>query len=152
MHNTKHTNPRITIICPVWNVEKYIEQMIKSVQEQTYDAWELLVMDGKSSDNTVAIVERFAKEDSRIRLYSEEDECSWHAVDKGFDLSRGDFICVVCGQDGLLDTNWFFSAMDLFEKDTSLSLVWGLLVELIFFSMLVVNLKFQCFRRGTHLI
>lgn len=122
--------PKISILCPILNVEKYIGVMIESILKQSFRDWELILMDGQSKDGTVAIIMDYAKKDSRIRAYSEPDECSWHALDKMFDLARGEFITVVCGQDGLLDPNWLKTAAEVFEKDRDVALVWALSREM----------------------
>ncbi len=49
-----------------------------------------------------------------------------HAADKGYQLARGEFITIVCGQDGFLDKEWLQKCVDVFDKDPTISLVWGL--------------------------
>jgi glycosyltransferase involved in cell wall biosynthesis len=120
------TAPRVSILCPILNVEPYIGQVIESAQAQTYRQWELIIMDGLSGDGTMDVVRRYAKDDSRIRPYSEKDENSWHALVKMLDLARGEFITLVCGQDGFLDPLWLERAMGILESDLEVSLVWGL--------------------------
>lgn len=58
----------ISIITPAFNAEKYIEETIKSVLRQTYENWEMLIVDDCSSDITVEIVEKYCRADSRIKL------------------------------------------------------------------------------------
>jgi len=116
----------ISIICPVRNVEPYIAVTIESVLNQAYDSWELLVMDGTSTDRTCEIVRSYAAKDSRIRLYSEPDESPWHAVDKGFNVAQGAYITIVCGQDGFLDPDWLARAARALEEDRDIALVWAL--------------------------
>lgn len=62
-------NKLISIITPTFNSSKYIEETIKSVQNQTYKNWELLITDDSSNDDTCEIVERFSQKDKRITLY-----------------------------------------------------------------------------------
>lgn len=62
-----HT-PTVSIIMPLHNAEKYIKQAIKSVIDQTYQDWELIVIDDCSTDKSVEIVESLAKDEPRIRL------------------------------------------------------------------------------------
>lgn len=59
---------KVSIITPSWNSEKYIAETIKSVQNQTYQNWEMIIVDDCSTDHTVEIVEAIAKEDPRIRI------------------------------------------------------------------------------------
>ena len=122
----KISAPHISILCPILNVRPYIAEMIESVLAQSYPHWELIIMDGKSSDGTIDVIQTYAKRDGRIRVYSEPDESSWHAVDKGLDLSRGEFIAIVCGQDGFLDREWLRKCDRVFSDDPQVSLVWGL--------------------------
>jgi len=61
--------PIVSIITPTYNSESFISITIKSVQVQTYENWEMLITDDCSFDNTVKIIESFAKEDGRIKLF-----------------------------------------------------------------------------------
>lgn len=58
----------ISIVIPTYNVEKFISVAINSVLAQTYKDWELIIVDDCSTDNTVEIVEQFAKDNERIRI------------------------------------------------------------------------------------
>lgn len=60
--------PDVSIIMPCHNGSKYIENAIKSVQNQTYTGWELLVVDDCSSDDSVKVISDFVKNDNRIKL------------------------------------------------------------------------------------
>lgn len=116
---------KISILTPIRNVEKYIKDMVDSVVRQTHQDWELLIMDGASTDSTLDVLKRF-EHDPRIRVYSEPDENAWHACDKAFDLVTGDAITIICGQDGILDERWLERVNDVLEQDSSVSLVWAL--------------------------
>lgn len=59
---------KVTVVTPSWNSEKYIEETIRSVQAQTYQNWEMIIVDDCSTDCTVEIVNRIAQEDSRIKV------------------------------------------------------------------------------------
>lgn len=64
--------PVVSIVMPAYNSEKFIEEAIKSVQQQTMDSWELIVVDDCSTDTTATIVSGLASEDSRIHLYQND--------------------------------------------------------------------------------
>jgi glycosyltransferase involved in cell wall biosynthesis len=117
--------PRISLICVVLNVAPYIEEVIRNTQAQSYPHWELVIVDGASTDGTQAIVERMMKEEPRIKFKSEPDEGPWDATDKGLDMAEGEFIMVVGGQDGFLDNDWFAKCIKVFDEDKSVSLVWA---------------------------
>ena len=59
---------KVSVITPAYNASEYIGEMIESVLNQTYDNWEMLIVDDCSSDNTVEIVKSYAEKDSRIKL------------------------------------------------------------------------------------
>ncbi|MDQ8011244.1 MAG: glycosyltransferase family 2 protein [Flavobacterium nitrogenifigens] len=62
-------NELVSIIVPTYNTEKFIRQTIESVQNQSYSNWEMILADDASTDKTVAIIEEFAKNDNRIKLF-----------------------------------------------------------------------------------
>lgn len=65
-------NPLVSVIIPCYNAEKYIEQAVHSIIKQTYKNLEIIVTDDCSTDKTFEILQRLAKEDSRIKLYKNE--------------------------------------------------------------------------------
>lgn len=63
---------KVTIVTPTWNSAKYIRETISSVQAQTYQNWEMIIVDDCSTDNTVEIVKDIVKKDSRIHLIEQK--------------------------------------------------------------------------------
>ena len=61
--------PKISIITPAYNCEKYLEEAVNSVLSQTWQDWELLIIDDCSRDNTYACMQEIAKQDQRIRIF-----------------------------------------------------------------------------------
>jgi len=81
---------KISVITVVYNGEDHIEEAIKTVLSQTYKNIELIIIDGKSTDNTLGII---AKYKSKIDiLLSEKDKGIFDAMNKGIDLATGDVI------------------------------------------------------------
>ncbi|MFB3386196.1 glycosyltransferase family 2 protein [Flavobacterium sp. LAR06] len=62
----------VSIITPTYNAEKFITETLKSVQNQTYQNWEMILVDDASMDKTVKIISDFAEKDSRIKLFKLE--------------------------------------------------------------------------------
>lgn len=60
----------VSIICPTYNASAYIAETLESILNQSYQFWELILIDGGSSDNTIRIIETFVEKDSRIQLFS----------------------------------------------------------------------------------
>jgi glycosyltransferase involved in cell wall biosynthesis len=65
-------NELVSIIIPTYNTEKFIRATLQSVQNQTYQNWEMILVDDASIDKTVSVIEEFAKNDSRIKLFKLE--------------------------------------------------------------------------------
>src|SRR6187431_1499743 len=62
----------VSIITPSFNSDKFIAETIQSVQNQTYQNWEMIIVDDCSTDKTVSIIEQFVKNDNRIRFFQLE--------------------------------------------------------------------------------
>lgn len=90
----------VSIVMPSWNTAKYIGESIKSVINQTYQNWELLIVDDCSTDNTDEVVESFLKQDSRIR-YFRNTHNSGAAVTRNHALkkARGEWIAFLDSDD-----------------------------------------------------
>lgn len=88
--------PLISVVTPAFNAEKTIARAIESVLNQTYSRVEYIIMDGASSDATVAIAESyadaFAEKGYIYRIYSEKDNGMYDALNKGVLRSTGDII------------------------------------------------------------
>lgn len=96
---------KISVVLPVYNGELYIARSIRSVQKQTCDNWELLVVNDGSQDNTERIVQDFVGRDARIRLITQENQGVSVARNRGIDEMSGDLLM-------------FLDADDWLEKDT----------------------------------
>ena len=112
---------KISIVMPVYNGEKYIKKSIESILFQTYPDFELIVMDGLSTDRTVEIVNSF--QDDRIRLISEKDEGQADAINKGFEYTNGDILAWQ-NADDLYFEDTFKTIADFFQNN-KYDLVYG---------------------------
>lgn len=84
----KKDNPLISVVTAVYNGEKFLEQAIKSVLAQSYDNFELIVIDGGSTDGTLDIIKKY---DKQINYWvSEPDYGLYDALAKGFSFASGD--------------------------------------------------------------
>ena len=96
----KKPHPLITIITPSYFSEKYIEDCILSVQQQTYINWEMLIVDGESCDSTVEIVEKKKKNDRRIKLITNvDDDGPAQARAYGIEIASGDYFAFIDSDD-----------------------------------------------------
>lgn len=114
-------NVRLSIIIPTYNSGAVIGRSLNSIVCQTFTDWEVLIMDGASSDNTVPVVQSFA--DDRIRIYSEPDNGIYDAMNKGIQQSRGEWLYFLGSDDWLLNENVF---AEVFSDDIeSFDVVYG---------------------------
>ena len=91
--------PRVSVIIPVYNNEKYVEKCIRSVMNQTYRDLEIIVIDDGSDDKSPEILERLAKEDSRIQLTHQENQGVAAARNRGLELASGKYLTFIDGDD-----------------------------------------------------
>jgi glycosyltransferase involved in cell wall biosynthesis len=84
--------PKVTIVIPVYNREKYLGIAVDSVLRQTYQDWELIISDDGSIDGTLDLAHNFALYDSRIKVLTAEHKGAVHALIAGFDAARGEYI------------------------------------------------------------
>lgn len=85
-------NRRVSVIIPVYNREKYIEEAVKSVLAQSLKDFEIIIVDDGSTDSTVQICRRLSERDERIRLFSSGHFGVSAARNKGIENSSGDYI------------------------------------------------------------
>lgn len=67
-------NPKVSIIIPVYNTEKYLEQCLESIINQTYKNIEIICVDDGSTDDSSAILHNFQQKDSRIKVYTQKKQ------------------------------------------------------------------------------
>lgn len=93
------SEPLISVIVPVYNVEKYLDRCVKSIVEQTYQNIEILLMDDASPDNCGKICDKWAEKDSRIRVYHLPHGGISATRNAGLKESRGEYISFVDSDD-----------------------------------------------------
>lgn len=92
-------NPRISIIVPVYKVESYLNKCIDSILNQTFEDFELILVNDGSPDKCGEICEDYAKKDSRIRVFHKENGGQATARNFGIDVARGEYIGFVDSDD-----------------------------------------------------
>lgn len=111
-----HT-PEISIIIPVYNVEQYLPQCIESVINQTYQNFELLLIDDGSTDLSGIICDRYARNDPRLKVYHQRNQGASAARNLGIDQAQTEWICFIDSDDyvGENHISSFFDFGDLRE-------------------------------------
>ena len=94
-------SPLITIIIPTYNCDDFIDQALWSVVNQTYQSYELIIVDGRSTDKTLDIIDRYKKDISV--LVSEPDSGIYDAMNKGVNMAKGDWLYFLGADDILIN-------------------------------------------------
>ena len=89
----------VSIIVPVYNLEKYIEKCVRSLLQQTYTNVEIILVDDGSRDESGEICDRLASEDSRIKVIHKENGGLSSARNCGIENATGEYIMFVDGDD-----------------------------------------------------
>ena len=94
--------PQISIVVPVYNAEKYIEQTVDMVMKQTFTDWELILVEDCSKDNSAEVLRSLESElqDARIRvIYKEKNEGAAKARNTGIDAATGRYLAFLDADD-----------------------------------------------------
>lgn len=116
---------KISIVTTTYNSGKTIKDTLESVLRQTYKEYELIIKDGGSTDNTLAICRAYeSRFDGKIRIESAPDKGIYDAMNVGISLATGDVV-------GILNSDDFFTSDDILERvaekmqDGALDAVYG---------------------------
>ncbi len=96
---------RVSIVVPVYNVERYLSQCIESLLSQTIKDFEILLIDDGSQDNSGLICDEYAKKDSRVRVCHKRNGGVSAARNTGIDMATGQYI-MFCDSDDYADVKW----------------------------------------------
>jgi len=113
--------PGISVIVPAYNAEKYLEKCVESVRNQSFEDWELLLIDDGSRDGTRAICDRCAAADDRVRVFHKKNGGVSSARNMGLREAKGEYIAFLDVDDRyeyrFLETLW--SAVEQAGADTA---------------------------------
>lgn len=111
-------NPKVSIITPLYNSERFITETIQSVIAQTYTDWEMLIVDDCSTDNSKSIVEEFVKQDERIKYFFTNNPSGSPTVPRniGIDKASGRFIAFL-DSDDLWHCDKLYLQIPLFDDE-----------------------------------
>jgi len=97
--------PKVSVIIPVYNTEKYVRQAVESILLQTLKDIEIIIVNDGSTDDSMTILEELAAQDERIKLFSQENQGQGTARNTGLHHAIGEYI-------------YFMDSDDLLESDT----------------------------------
>lgn len=97
-------NIKVSIIIPIYNVERYVRKTIESVQHQDFEAYEIILVDDGSKDNSGRICDEYATGDGRIRVVHQQNGGVMSARFAGVKVARGEYIAFLDGDDRMPPT------------------------------------------------
>ena len=85
-------NPKVSVIIPVYNTEKYLRECLDSVVNQTLKDIEIICIDDGSTDNSLSILNEYAEHDDRFTIITQENQGAGAARNKGMEVAKGEYL------------------------------------------------------------
>jgi len=108
-------NPFFSIIIPTYNSSATISVALNSIIKQSYQNFEVIIVDGLSNDNTISIISQF--QDDRIKIFSEKDKGVYDAMNKGINYANGKWIYFMGSDDYFYDNTILFYISNKLKMD-----------------------------------
>lgn len=105
--------PKISVIIPIYNCEKYLNRLIDSILSQSYANFELILINDGSKDNSGKIIKTY--QDKRIKILDKENTGVSDSRNKGLEIAAGELICFL-DSDDYISPNYFETIISYFEK------------------------------------
>ena len=109
----------ISVIVPVYNVERYLEECLNSIQNQTYTDIEVILVNDGSIDNSAVICEKYCEQDYRFKLINQKNQGQSVARNKGVEASTGEFIAFV-DSDDIIQRNYLEKLMEYMTEEVDI--------------------------------
>ena len=116
--------PLVSVVTPAYNAERFIEETLKSVMNQTYPNIEHIVIDDGSTDKTPEILNRYENL-YNLKWFSKPNEGQAITVNKGFDLAKGDIVIWLNADDVLFSRDVIAKVVDFFLKNPAVDVAYG---------------------------
>ena len=110
------SNPKISVILPVYNVEKYLGECLDSIINQTLKDIEVICVNDGSTDNSLSILKEYASKDTRIKIIDKENEGQGYARKVGLENAIGKYILFCDSDDYYADLTAFEELYNYIEK------------------------------------
>lgn len=112
--------PLISVIVPVYNVEKYLNRCMESIVGQTYDNLEILLVDDGSTDDSGVMCDAWAERDERVRVIHKKNEGAGKARNFALDMAQGEFVGLV-DSDDYLNLHMYAHLYSLLQQDVDIA-------------------------------
>ena len=118
-------NPQISIIIPTYNSANTIQLALESILSQTFNDYEIIVIDGSSTDGTATIVEDYAKRTDIIYWYSEKDNGIYDAMNKGILKSKGEWLFFLGSDDSFYNRHVLSDVQKIIAENPESKFIYG---------------------------
>lgn len=112
--------PLISVVVPIYNVEKYLDRCISSIVNQTYKNLEIILVDDGSPDNCPQMCDEWANKDNRVKVLHIENGGAGNARNVGFEYSSGEWVAFI-DSDDFIDLNMFYYLLSLCDNETDIA-------------------------------
>ncbi len=114
----------VSVVLPVYNGGDILGDSIESVLKQTYENFELIIINDGSKDDTLNIAQRYAAIDSRIRVLTQENKKIPRTLSRGFREAAGEFLTWTSA-DNIMDADFLEKMVEELRYDPQIAMVWG---------------------------
>lgn len=115
---TVENGPLLSIIIPLYNHEHFIKEAIDSIINQSYQSFELIIIDDGSSDRSLSIAESY--HDSRITVLAQKNMGAHNAINRGLSIAKGEYLAIL-NSDDVYEKDRFKVMIDYMEKHSDVS-------------------------------
>ena len=115
-------NPKVSVIVPIYNVEKYLERCLKSLVNQSLQEIEIILIDDGSTDNSPLICDQYAKQDGRIKVVHKQNQGLGMARNTGLELASGEYV-VFIDSDDFIEKNAYQEMYDMIKSENAEMLI-----------------------------
>lgn len=107
--------PKVSVLVPIYNVEKFLHECLDSVQRQTLQDLEIICIDDGSTDGSLKIIEEYAAKDPRFKIITKENSGYGDSMNRGLDAATGEYIGIV-ESDDWVDPQMFEDLVKIAEE------------------------------------
>ena len=101
-------NDLISVVVPIYRVEKFLKRCVDSILNQTYKNIEVILVDDGSPDNCGLMCDEYKKQDHRVKVIHKQNSGLGYARNSGLDIAKGEFVSFIDSDD--------YISLDMYEK------------------------------------
>lgn len=124
MHSAMHNSSKVSVIVPVYNVCSYLEETLKSIECQSFSAFEVIIVDDGSTDGSAEIAQQFCQRDSRFHLITKPNGGLSSARNAGISAAKAEYIALLDGDD-LYEADKLANHIERLDRDPQVGVVYS---------------------------